>query len=293
MGLKKTATDAAKVEEARTASDAASTTENPQTDVVEKDVTIVNEQDNDTLDEEKAGTTTAQVQETAADPDAPKAALVVDAGLQQTQGIAVVHRSTGMQAILDSMAADGMEGLTLNFNSFLNITLNTEFETSEGHTFPTNEFDVLFLGSRKKYVVNSGHATDDEREAVFTYDLTEIEREGSAVHEKILNWKAEGIGYKVKEYVEVYGLMIDDLRKDEKDSLEGRILTLSIPPTSTGKLGGYSVQTKLRHKGKKVTQVITHVARGTKVTSSAFPFYPWDFKYVRDASEDELTAFDS
>lgn len=231
--------------------------------------------------------------EPAEDPIVAGADEIANApAVAASTGIAV-KRTTGLQALINSIAEEsGMEDLAIGFNSFTNVKLQQEFEASGGVVMKNDGFDVLVLGSRAKYAVSSAHAKEEERDTVFIYDLAEIRDPNSAVAQKISDWKMESVEYTTKKYSEVYCIMIDDrLDGDAAGTLNGNLCTLSIPPTSIERLGGYNMKLKLKQR-TVITKVVTRVFRGTKVQNVAFPFYPWDFRFERKANEEELSFTD-
>lgn len=66
----------------------------------------------------------------------------------------------------------------------------------------------------------------------------------------------------------------------------GDMVLASIPPASVTRLAGYKAKLKL--KKRKLNKVVTHILPGAKITlPNKKTFWPWDFKFVEDAPEDE------
>ncbi len=184
-----------------------------------------------------------------------------------------------MQEILAGLADQGFEDTELDYSSFLNITLNKQIETSEGQELPSSGFLVRLASAKAKYCFRNNNPVEDEVEVAYSYDKEAHKDPESPVFAAIQKWKEEGLELgDIKKYQEVLAVMIDDsfnVESETKGELNGKLITLQIPPTSQGRWGGYLVQLGMAKKG--ISDVITLCRRGKKVESGKFPFYPWDF----------------
>ena len=181
----------------------------------------------------------------------------------------------GAKAVLNSLAEAGFEGLDLDFSSFTSIVLNDgQFECSNGKVLDSKGFKCRITRTRKKYAFRSNHLEAKDVEVVYSYELTDASRPDSNVAKKIAEWKADGHDMKeVKEYLEVWGTMEDDMGDGEMNQ---SLVMISIPPTSKGRISGYLATEQM--KGHQPSDYITHFYRGEKVTKVDFPYYPWAFK---------------
>ena len=197
-----------------------------------------------------------------------------------------LKNSHAFSALTSILEESGMGGLELGYRSFPNIALKDAFIVSNGQELQNSGFDVIIIGSRAKFSVNSAHAEESESDVAFVYDLAEISNKDSAVAAKIADWKEQGIGYTIKQYAEVWVHLVDD---KGDGSLNNEICVLSVSPSSTAILSGYIPRLKLKHK-RAAQSVVTRVSRGEKVGTGKKAFYLWDFKFVRDATAEEMEA---
>jgi hypothetical protein len=178
---------------------------------------------------------------------------------------------------LQELAAEGAEGLKIDWTSFPTIVLDKgEFCTSDGAELDTEAFDVSIVQTRTKFALASTHEDEDDQEVAYTYDLDELNDPTSKVAEMVAKWKDEDeVDYTVKEYLDAICIIIDPDLAEEV----GEIATLQIPPTSVGKLSGHIHGVKLTRKLVLGTY-ITKVKRGSKISKTKHAFYPWAFKFV-------------
>jgi len=203
---------------------------------------------------------------------------------QQTGSTSVakpVHQQGFLAEIMQSLNEEGFEGTELDYSSFLNVTLNKQIETSEGHELPNSGFLVRLASARKKYCFRNNNPVEDEVEVAYSYDINAPQDPESQVAKSIAKWREEGLDLApgkdgVKEYLEVLAQILDDkIEGEQAGELTGKLITIQIAPTSQGRWAGYLMQLKLAKK--QISEVVTLVRRGKKVESGKFPFYPWDF----------------
>jgi len=189
--------------------------------------------------------------------------------------------SHSAQAVIASLAQMGFEGLELDFSSFVGVVLNDgEFECTNGKVM--NEFGIRITKTRAKYAFRSNHEKDDDVEVVYSYDKNAATDPDSKVFEKIQEWKEEAADVKErKDYLEVWGT-VEEVYEGDKE-MEGSMVTLSIPPTSKGRLAGHIV-TQQANLGLEPSGYLTLIKKGEKVTGVTHPFYPWDFGLVKGSA---------
>ena len=204
--------------------------------------------------------------------------------MAQATGSSALSNSTSrvkgafLEQIIADLNAEGFEGVELDYSSFLNVVLNKNIETSEGHELPSSGFLVRLAGCRPKFCFRNDNPVEDEVEVAYSYDRKADEDPASPVYAKIQEWKEQGLKLAdVKEYQEVLAIMLDDkLEGDQAGELNGKLITIQVAPTSKGRWSGYLTQ--LRMAGHpNISGVKTLVRRGKKVESGKFPFFPWDF----------------
>lgn len=184
--------------------------------------------------------------------------------------------SGGRNEAVDKLAASGFTGLEIDWTSFPTIVLdNGEFGTSDGQSLDTKEITVRLMQSRKRYVLRTNAADDDDAELAYTYDLSELDDADSELSQKVTKWKQEdGLDYTVKEYIEALAIVMDD-----SSSLNQQMALLQVPPTSTGRFSGYTTS-NLLIKGLEPTAYLTRCFAGQKVVKAKKPFVPWAFEFA-------------
>lgn len=183
----------------------------------------------------------------------------------------------GNTSVMDELAQEGFEGLELDFSSFTGIVLNGGNFENAGTKQPlrSREFFVKVTRTRSKWAWKSNHDNDRDKVVVYSYDENAANDPDSKVAAAIAEWKKEGknVG-EIKRYLEVWAFMVDC---PEDPDLNGCLVSMSIPPTSIGRMSGYLFT--LKNLKKKLFDVTTRVNTGKKVTNVDFPFTPWDFHY--------------
>ncbi len=177
--------------------------------------------------------------------------------------------------VATKMAAAGFSGLHIDWTSFPTIVLDQGvFGTSDGNSLDISSFTARLLQSRKRYVYRTNVANDDDTELAYTYDPSEMDNPDSELSQKIAKWGEDGIEFSVKEYIEAVATVEDD-----ECPLNGQMVLLQIPPTSTGRFSGY-VTANTMTKGKLPSEYLTRFFKGEKVTKAKKPFHPWAFEYA-------------
>lgn len=225
---------------------------------------------------------TAEVEETGAEARQEDSAGVLDdAQPEERLEEAVATRDSGSQIAaprrdaVGILAAAGFEGLHIDWTSFPTIVLNgTQFETSDGNPLGVDEFHARLQQSRKRYVYRTSVAVDDDAELAYTYDPSELDNSDSELAKKVEQWKSDGLDFAVKEYIEAVAVI-----EDEDCNLNGQMVLLQIPPTSTGRFSGFLTANAMS-KGKAPQEYLTRFHRGEKVMKAKKPFTPWAFSYA-------------
>ena len=267
VAAEETTAEAVEAVEVETTQEAPAEVVDTREDAAVEGEIVDTQEDDSVLEDEPVPTETVQAPE-------PKTTVIAPA----TETGTVAHRQNNAIAqAKEGLAADGFEGVDVDYSSFLGITLNKQFESSEGHELPNSGFLVRLAQSRKKYCFRNNNPVEDEVEVAYSYNRNDDQDPESAVGQAIAKWKEEGLAVdSVKEYLEVWAEMLEDnLEGEQNGELVGRLVSMQISPTSKGRFGGYTVQLGLRNL--KPGDVKTLVRRGKKIESGKFPFYPWEF----------------
>lgn len=189
-------------------------------------------------------------------------------------------RISGQTAAMKEMDDAGFGGGQIDFTSFTNVVLKDgEFQLvgSTKSFSATAGFDGVIMQSRAKWAMRVGN--DDDADVAFAYnkaDFNDVETEAGA---KVAEWRAEGLKPELKEYAELF-VMVEQVHAEDCKELEGDAVVVQVSPMSTGRWAGYKFKQRGRY-GKLPDKYVTRFVRGEKVTAAKFPFYPWDFKFVR------------
>ena len=161
--------------------------------------------------------------------------------------------------------AQGLLGLDFNQYGVLPIcALNHgSFRLNNGTNLGT-DFNCIVHDAKPKYLYKTSVPDNDPRHAVaYSYDQTSSN--GKPVRDILDEWARQGMGYDVKNYLELT-CRLDD----------GRIILLSVPPTSVSRFTNHVITvTSLR---KLISQVRTHVFIAPEVTKVRNPFTPIGFE---------------
>ena len=184
-------------------------------------------------------------------------------------------------------ADDSFDGLEeeLGFGSFPMLKLDkTEFVV--GNTSLDAIEECVLLKGTKKHLYKARKGEEDGIPLVYSYDGV-YTTSGERLDDVFEEWREHGEmeGAPIKNtYMEVLTHII----RAGDGSLNGELVMANIAPQSLRTLSGY--QARLGLKGLRLNQAVTRLQKGQKVTlkGSAKTFYPWDFKFVREAPADLL-----
>ena len=178
---------------------------------------------------------------------------------------------------------DGLED-ELGFGSFPIVKLDkTEFVCGN-HTMEALD-EVILLQAKKKHLYKASQSDDKDVPLVYSYDGV-YDIGGTPLTQVFAEWVDEGAMEPGNTpfhsiYMEVYAQVLSCSASD----LVGELVMLNIAPKSLRVLSGY--QAKVRLKGAKLSQVVTRVCKGQKVSMpGGKSFYPWDFRFVRHLPAD-------
>lgn len=210
----------------------------------------------------------------AAEPETATPAPAASKAVASKPQTSVVSQTQASSVFLNKLRENGFEGLDIDWTSFPIIVLNQgEFETSDGNELGNDSFIVRVQRSRKRFVfvtdVDKDH--EDDKELAYTYDTAELDDPNSELAQKVAEWKEEGIGYFVKEYLEAFALV-----DDPNCRLNGKMVLLQIPPTSKGRFSGFLFEIGMT-QGLLPHEIRMRCTKGEKVKKAKTPFYPWQF----------------
>lgn len=170
----------------------------------------------------------------------------------------------------------GDDALEFDFTSFPILKLEKRnFELSNDERVG-DDLKVVIAEMKVKYLYQSTHAEQKDREVVYSYDKNAHINDPDTV-ETIRKWKEEaGVDFTIKKYLEVLAFMLDD---DRDHKMDNQIVMLQIPPKSIAKLSGYL--TSQEASGREIGSYVTIISAGKEVGHGQTAFYPWEFKFDR------------
>ncbi|MCK5431769.1 MAG: hypothetical protein KAJ03_03445 [Gammaproteobacteria bacterium] len=198
---------------------------------------------------------------------------------EATQEVAVAQQAKEVSTVVSGYeyyADQGMAGLEMTFGSYMIISLpNTGQFKDQDKNFIGTEFECVIQGSREKWLYKGQPPVANAQALLaFSYDKVTAHN-GKLIVDIVQQWKHQGFEVSVKKYIEVKCLYY-------KENGETEPCVLSIPHTSIGRLTVYIDNKLAFQRRKKWDEVVTKVAVGEIINNVKFPFYPWDFSYVRD-----------
>lgn len=195
-------------------------------------------------------------------------------------GGAVTHAGEAQRGAIAQYVQDmgelGFEGLTVDGMSFDRIKLSEgKFVLGSEEVELGTEFDFQLMSTRPIFIVRQ--FDDDNAEIYFSYDKDGLTlTDGSSAAEIREKWLEDGYGSEdapldIKRYLEGMAQLVN-----RTDEWEGHMVSLSIPPASTSRLGGACVTGKQRY-GLDPSGLMLTAKVGQKITKGSISWRPWVF----------------
>lgn len=174
-----------------------------------------------------------------------------------------------------NLAAQGFEGLELDWTSYTNISLKPDgtFQDADGNSYG-RDFTCYLRGSKSRWVYRGNPVTDNKRDVLFSYDKI-ASQNGILVADKLKEWAAQGKTVEEKLYLEALVEMVAP-----GEAHDGDYCILSVSPTSRGRFSGCAAKAAALGGGDP-GNVVTRVSVGPKVMKVANPFFPWNFDIAK------------
>ena len=183
-----------------------------------------------------------------------------------------------------------LAGLKLDAFSFpLIVQEKGSYRFTDDNSFLGNagkSFEMIINGTRAKhYYKQVPKVPNEEVEGHYSFDEPGPEATtagGEFIAEITTKWEAEGWRWECKDYLDVQGVVVDE--KDGKfGEHHGKYATLSVSPSSVGKISGKILEICKRY-GSDTTQHVVEFSAPTKVGTGEKAFYPFSMRYVRPAA---------
>lgn len=191
---------------------------------------------------------------------------------------------------------DGFNDLDdqIGFGSFPILILD-KAEFVIGEVSLGGSVDVILQQSRKKHLYKEG-GKDQSDYVVYSYDDPKNPDGTTKTYDQIhdtggrplsavfAEWAEDGVdldSIEHKQYSEAVALVIS------AGEFKGQLVLLSIPPASIKRFAGYRAELKTIRRCT-LRQAITRLLPGNKVKVDKITFHPWNFKFVRKATDADL-----
>lgn len=265
-----------------------------------KDTTVVSEQTQDVREEQVAEASNEQVVEDQVEEEAQdvqpeqevhQAAETSHLEVEQVQAkeVAVVQQGGAvavatpaaavrgaMAQYTQEMAEMGFEGLTVDGMSFDRVKLaEGKFVMGTEEVSLGESFDIQLMSTRPIFVVR--REDSDQSPLYFSYDPNgETLTDGSSAASIKEEWLEDGYGtpdqpLDIKRYLEGMAQLIN-----RDDEWNGHMVSLSIPPASTSRLGGATATGYQRWK-RDPSGLVIRCKVGQKVSKGSISWRPWVF----------------
>lgn len=162
----------------------------------------------------------------------------------------------------------GLSGLTFDHASFPTISLKSSFEMSSDATFELKTFDVNVMRTMEKYLLVDAMDRDNNTVFYSRDGVTSVTGESFAdLSDAIASQGGQPV---IKRYLDVLCIMRTN------DKYNGKVVVLSISPTSVSRVSGVFYQLKLQGQLDQLATLKLTVSRGVQRTSkNGNTYYLW------------------
>lgn len=181
-----------------------------------------------------------------------------------------------MASYTQNMAELGFEGLNITGMSFDRVKLTEgKFVLGSDEISLGESIDIQLMGTKPIFIVRQYDG--DDAEIYFSYDKNgEFLTDGSSSAEIREKWLEDGYGGEdapldIKRYLEGMAQLVN-----RTDEYNGHMVSLSIPPASTDRLGGACAVGYQKFKRDPSGLVITCKV-GAKIQKGSISWRPWVF----------------
>ena len=167
--------------------------------------------------------------------------------------------------IAHELAEHGLGGLTFDHASFPTISLKSSFEMSDDDSFDLKSFDISVMRTMEKYILVDTN-NHDNGQAFYSRD-GKVSVNGEALSDLSDSISKDGGKPVIKRYLDVLCILHTD------DKYNGKVVVLSISPTSVSRISGVFYQLKLQGKLNDLNSLKLRVSRGVQRTSKGGKTY--------------------
>lgn len=182
------------------------------------------------------------------------------------------------ETIKNELSQFGLDGLKFDFASFPTITLQGKsFILSDDADFDLKSFDVTILKTAQKHILVD--AKDVNFDGI-KYSIDGISTtDGEPLQAFIDSMLHDGRSPAVKRYLDV----MCQLHTEDKHN--GKLVVLSISPTSVSKISGFFCQLKIMNKLDSLREMRIRVSKGQQRTSrNGQVYFLWSFELVEEVA---------
>jgi hypothetical protein len=183
--------------------------------------------------------------------------------------------------VKQELANHGLQGLEFDHSSFDTIALKSSFEISK-QPFDLVAFDVTIMQTTEKYILINADdkaKNDARREIYYSRDgVSTTDGEPLQIYADQIQEKG-GIP-QIKKYLDVL------VQLHTSDKYNGKIVVLSISPTSVSRISGFFYQLKLQGKLDNLNELKIRVSRGqSRQNKKGDTYYLWQFELMEDQEQ--------
>jgi hypothetical protein len=195
---------------------------------------------------------------------------------QETNNFPEIKSVFSQDEVKQEMAKHGLQGLEFDHSSFDTIALKSSFEISK-QPFDLVAFNVTVMQTTEKYILvdaDDKAKNNERREIKYSRDgVTTTDGEPLQIY--VDEMRKKGGQPQIKKYLDVL------VQLHTSDKYDGKIVVLSISPTSVSRISGFFYQLKLQGKLDNLNELKIRVSRGqSRQNKKGDTYYLWQFELV-------------
>jgi hypothetical protein len=183
--------------------------------------------------------------------------------------------------VKQELANHGLQGLEFDHSSFDTIALKSSFEISK-QPFDLVSFDVTIMQTTEKYLLvdaDDNAKKSERREIYYSRDGVST-TDGDPLQIYADQIQGKGGIPQIKKYLDCL------VQLHTNDKYNGKIVVLSISPTSVSRISGFFYQLKLQGKLDNLNELKIRVSRGqSRQNKKGDTYYLWQFELVEDQEQ--------
>jgi len=204
---------------------------------------------------------------------------------KETNNFPEIKSVFSQDEVKQELAQHGLHGLEFDHSSFDTIALKSSFEISR-QPFDLVAFDVTIMQSTEKYLLVDARSDEEKNKSKgepleIKYSRDGVNTtDGEPLQIYVEDMESKGGIPQIKQYLDVL------VQLHTNDKHNGKIVVLSIPPTSVSRVSGFFYQLKLQGKLDNLNELKIRVSRGqAKQNKNRQTYYLWQFDLIEEKAE--------